>query len=73
MSKVRGVFVPNWDPYILFQVKVFGRVYPIPRQQSAYGDQGVVYTYSGTRIPALAWSPTLGQLRDTLETIAGVR
>ena len=54
-------------------MKVFGKVHPIPRQQSAYGDPGVVYTYSGTKIPALAWTPTLQGLRDSLETIAGVR
>ena len=59
--------------FFLFQVKVFGKVYPIPRQQSAYGDPGVEYTYSGTRIPALAWTPTLQGLRDDLENIAGVR
>ena len=53
--------------------RVFGKIHPIPRQQSAYGDPGVVYTYSGTRIPALAWTPALRGLRDTLETIAGVR
>ena len=32
-----------------FQVKVFGKLHPIPRRQSAYGDPGVEYKYSGTR------------------------
>ena len=35
----------------LAQVKIFGKSHPIPRQQSAYGDPGLTYRYSGTTAP----------------------
>ena len=57
----------------LTKIKVFGKVYPIPRQQSAYGDSGVKYKYSGTTVPALPWTHTLEEIRDILEEIVGVK
>ena len=54
-------------------VKVFGKSHPIPRQQSAYGDPGLTYKYSGTTVPALAWTNSLGQLRDLVERQVGLR
>ena len=57
----------------LAEVKVFGKTYPIPRKQSAYGDEGVQYKYSGTTVPALPWSPALLRLRSCLEQETGVR
>ena len=57
----------------LAKVKVFGKTYPIPRQQSAYGDSGIRYKYSGTTVPALPWTNCLGKLRDVVEKLAGVR
>lgn len=50
----------------LSKVKVFGKVYSIPRKQAAYGDIGVSYRYSGTTIQAKAWTPILQYLRDTV-------
>ena len=46
----------------LAEVKVFGKVHPIPRQQSAYGDEGVKYKYSGLSITAQPWTKTLRNL-----------
>ena len=57
----------------LAKVKVFGKIYPIPRQQSAYGDCGIKYKYSGTTVPALPWTNCLEKLRDVVEKLAGVR
>ena len=57
----------------LAMVKIFGKVHPIPRQQSAYGEPGLTYKYSGTTVPALAWTNSLGQLRDLVERLVGVR
>ena len=34
----------------LATVKVFGKIYPIPRKQAAYGEVGVKYKYSGNNI-----------------------
>ena len=57
----------------LAQVKIFGKTHPIPRQQSAYGDQGLTYRYSGTTVPAMQWTTTLARLRDLLKEKTGVR
>ena len=57
----------------LAMVKVFGKTHPIPRQQSAYGDPGLTYKYSGTTVPALAWTNSLSQLRDLVERLVGLR
>ena len=57
----------------LAMVKVFGKSHPIPRQQSAYGDPGLTYKYSGTTVPALAWTNSLSQLRDLVERLVGLR
>lgn len=51
----------------LAQVKVYGKVHPIPRQHAAYGDPGVEYKYSGTRVEARAWTPALARLREVVE------
>ena len=57
----------------LAMVKVFGKCHPIPRQQSAYGDPGLSYKYSGTAVPALAWTNSLAQLRDLVQRLTGWR
>ena len=57
----------------LAMVKVFGKCHPIPRQQSAYGDPGLSYKYSGTTVPALAWTNSLAQLRDLVQRLVGLR
>ena len=57
----------------LAMVKVFGKSHPIPRQQSAYGEPGLTYKYSGTTVPALAWTNSLMQLRDLVERLVGFR
>ena len=41
------------------KVRVFGKVYNIPRKQATYGDEGLTYTYSGVKHPARRWTPTL--------------
>ncbi|PAA91386.1 hypothetical protein BOX15_Mlig011487g8 [Macrostomum lignano] len=48
------------------KVFVFGKWHPMPRQLCAYGDAGVAYTYSGTRVPAKPWLPSLAAIRDVL-------
>ncbi|XP_026742445.1 DNA oxidative demethylase ALKBH2-like [Trichoplusia ni] len=57
----------------LSQIKVFGKVYPLPRQQVAYGDPGITYTYSGTTVPALPWPAPVLALRDFLLALKGVK
>ncbi|XP_075219835.1 DNA oxidative demethylase ALKBH2-like [Lycorma delicatula] len=55
----------------LATVKVFGKWHPIPRQQVAFGDEGLKYKYSGNAIPALPWPDSVKQLRNTLMEVTG--
>ncbi|KAH9634820.1 hypothetical protein HF086_012234 [Spodoptera exigua] len=57
----------------LSKIKVFGKIYPLPRQQVAYGDPGITYTYSGTTVPALPWPAPVLALRDFLVALKGIK
>ncbi|XP_026329076.1 DNA oxidative demethylase ALKBH2-like isoform X2 [Hyposmocoma kahamanoa] len=57
----------------LAKIKVFGKIYDLPRQQVAYGDPGITYTYSGITIPALPWPAPVLALRDFLESLKGIK
>lgn len=50
-------------------VKMRGIEHQIPRQQTAFGDDGFSYTFSGTTLPALPWSPTVMKLRKCVEQV----
>ncbi|XP_030755480.1 DNA oxidative demethylase ALKBH2-like [Sitophilus oryzae] len=54
----------------LTKVKVFGKWHQIPRQQVAYGDTGLKYTFSGTTIPAKPWFPLLELVKNVVEEIS---
>jgi len=43
----------------------------VPRQQSAYGDPGTCYAFSGTRVEARPWIEPLLTLRERLALYAG--
>ncbi len=48
---------------------VFGRLQP--RLTASFGDEGVVYHYSGTENRALPWTASLLQIKRSIEAIAG--
>lgn len=50
----------------LNQVKVFGQYYPIPKQQVAFGNEGVSYKFSGTIVPAQPWPTPLLELKNKI-------
>ncbi|KAJ8930727.1 hypothetical protein NQ314_016456, partial [Rhamnusium bicolor] len=54
-------------------VKVFGKWHEIPRQQVAYGDEGLKYTFSGITLPAKPWTPLLNDIRNLLFEVTGFR
>ncbi|XP_031351617.1 DNA oxidative demethylase ALKBH2-like isoform X2 [Photinus pyralis] len=56
----------------LTKVKIFGKLYNIPRQQVAYGDEGLTYRFSGVTIPAKTWIPPLKSIRDLIFRLTGV-
>lgn len=56
----------------LARVNVFGRSYPIPRQQVAFGDDGVSYKFAGTVVPAQPWPEPLLDLKNRIYLTRGV-
>ncbi|MGL5048010.1 MAG: alpha-ketoglutarate-dependent dioxygenase AlkB family protein [Shewanella sp.] len=48
------------------EIRVFGRLHAIPRQQVWFGDMGCDYLYSGLLIRALPWPNYAHKLRDKL-------
>ncbi|XP_044052024.1 DNA oxidative demethylase ALKBH2 [Siniperca chuatsi] len=53
------------------KVRVFGKVYNIPRKQATYGDASLAYTYSRVTRLACPWTPTLEYIRDAVTKTTG--
>ncbi|XP_047505529.1 DNA oxidative demethylase ALKBH2-like [Pieris napi] len=57
----------------LAKIRVFGKIYPLPRQQVAYGDPGITYTYSNLTVPALPWPDPVLALRNFIFRLKGIK
>ncbi|XP_041955657.1 DNA oxidative demethylase ALKBH2 isoform X1 [Alosa sapidissima] len=53
------------------KVQVFGKSYSVPRKQATYGDEGLMYSFSGVHLLARTWTPTLENIRDTVTKATG--
>lgn len=51
-------------------VRVFGKVHEIPRKQTAFGDPGTSYSFSGVTVPANPWIPIVLKLKEAVECAA---
>ncbi len=58
-------------PWRKDKIKIFGKIFDIPRLQAWYGDQGFSYTYSGIKMEPLPWTPELSELKNRVEQISG--
>lgn len=54
-----------------YKIKFFGKTIPIPRKQTAYGDTGTSYTFSGMTIKAKKWTFILSHIRKQVESATG--
>ncbi|XP_063221815.1 DNA oxidative demethylase ALKBH2-like isoform X2 [Bacillus rossius redtenbacheri] len=63
--------VVTYLPPEVARVRVFGRWHPIPRQQVAFGDAGLMYRFSGNTIFAGEWPCVVRELRDHLYKVTG--
>ena len=52
-------------------VKLGGRVVAIPRRQTAFGDRGLTYSFSGVTVRANPWTPLVSSLKDHVEKAIG--
>ncbi|WP_255839358.1 alpha-ketoglutarate-dependent dioxygenase AlkB family protein [Pseudomonas benzenivorans] len=53
------------------QVRLYGRVHPVPRLVAWYGDEDAAYRYSGLQHRPLPWTPLLAQIRQRLQATVG--
>ena len=53
------------------RIKVFGKLHDLPRRNVGYGDEGVVYKYSGLSLEPKEWTPTLREIRAGVEAASG--
>lgn len=52
-------------------IKMGGRTIPIPRKQTAYGDPGTSYNFSGTSVAAKQWIPVILRIKNDIEDFTG--
>lgn len=50
-------------------IKIFGKTFDVPRQQKAYGDKGLTYTFSGVTVHAEEWPSVLKTLKLIVEKL----
>ncbi len=55
------------------RLRMFGRYVDVPRLSCWVGDPDAVYTYSRTRFVPHAWTPSLTELRERIESAASAR
>lgn len=53
------------------QVRLYGRLHPVPRLVAWYGDLDARYRYSGLEHQPLPWTPLLAQIRQQVEAAVG--
>ncbi|KAJ8286071.1 hypothetical protein GJAV_G00034230 [Gymnothorax javanicus] len=53
------------------QVRVYGKLYSVPRKQATYGEPGLMYSFSGVHLTARPWTPTLEYIREAITKATG--
>lgn len=53
------------------KLQVYGKSYSVPRKQATYGDEGLMYSFSGVHLLAKPWTPTLERIRDAVTRATG--
>lgn len=54
------------------EIQVYGNWHTIPRKQTAYGDDGVFYGFSGTKVSAEKWPKELEELKKYVSKVVGI-
>lgn len=54
----------------LAKVRVFGKWHKIPRKQTAFGNPGLMYKFSGITVPSKNWPVVLEKLRNVVSKVA---
>lgn len=59
--------VHYWDSPKLTHATVYGKLHKLKRQHVAYGDPGLIYTFSGIKAETQPWTPLLLSIRDAVQ------
>lgn len=54
-------------------VKVYNKEFVLEREQTGYGEEGAVYSYSGNSVTAIPFTPLLLELKNKVEEIVGAK
>jgi alkylated DNA repair dioxygenase AlkB len=54
-------------------IKLYGKEVMQPRLTAWYGDEGVVYGYSGIKLKPLDWTPSLLKIKEKIEAASGAK
>lgn len=63
------VQIQSETPWVQSEIRVYGRVYQIPRLNAWYGDRS--YTYSGSRMDSLPMTETIEAIRQKIQAETG--
>lgn len=53
------------------ELKMMGKVYKLPRKQTAFGDMGLAYSFSGMTVAANEWTPLVLKIKVCIENALG--
>ena len=53
-------------------IKLYGKVHNIPRLTAWHGEQGKTYIYSGIKVEASDWTPTLLRIKKSIEEVSEI-
>lgn len=54
------------------EIKIHGKIIPIPRLTAWFGDAGKTYMYSGITVEPEPWTPTLLKIKSKIEEVSNV-
>lgn len=52
------------------KIKMYGKVYNVPRLTAWYSEENKTYTYSGIKVQSIPWIPVLLQIKKKIEAVS---
>ena len=54
------------------EIRLYGKLIPLPRLTAWFGDEGKTYMYSGITVQSEPWTPTLLKIKSRVEEVSNV-
>ena len=54
------------------EIRLYGRLIPLPPLTAWFGDKGKIYTYSGITVRPEPWTPILSEIKSRVEEASNV-